>query len=288
MKPLTLVSLIRPYQWYKNLLIFVPLIFSLRLFEWKSWPPAFSAFVSACLVSSAGYIINDVHDLEKDKIHPTKRFRPLPSGEISVRIALLVFVAMAFVGFLLAYLVNFELFSMMAILFACSLLYTFLLKNYVVVDVLAISINYVIRTIAGAYAIAVHISPWLIIGIFFLALLLALGKRVGELAELRELAVTHRSTLNEYDMAWMNQWQSIASALVILTYALYCVEVHGLKLLPTVPIAVYGVMRYSLVTKRRPDMASHPHRTVLMDRPLLASLAVYVTTTLVLLYLSCV
>ncbi|MEM2848752.1 MAG: UbiA prenyltransferase family protein, partial [Candidatus Bathyarchaeia archaeon] len=178
------IKMIRPYQWYKNLLVIVPAVFSLSLFKPSIWLILLVTFTSACLVSGANYIINDIKDLEKDKKHPSKRFRPLPSNLISVREATILSILTAFVGFIIAYYVNLNVLLLMILLFLNTQLYSFLLKNYALIDVVDVSLNYVIRAVAGAYAISVPATPWLMVGVFSLALLLSFGKRVGELLEL--------------------------------------------------------------------------------------------------------
>jgi len=283
-KTVALIRLIRPQQWYKNLLVFIPAVYALSLFEYRLWPTMLLSFISACLVSGANYILNDIHDLERDKRHPSKRFRPLPSGLVSPMEALAFCFFVLSAGFLSAYLVNQGFFLTITTFFLVTQLYTFVLKRYPFVDIVTISFNYVIRAVAGAYAIEVPASPWLIVGIFFLALLLSTGKRAGELMELKEEAMEHREVLRFYTEEWVSQGLTMASTLVILTYAIYCIEVHGSRLLPTLPLAVYLIMRYNHLVRSSPDMASNPHR-LFSDKGFFSSFALWLILTVLLLYL---
>jgi len=252
------IKLIRPHHWYKNLLVIVPAIFSLSLFRLEIWPILLASFTSACLISGANYIINDIRDLEKDKRHPSKRLRPLPSNLISVRGAAILSTLIALAGFFIAYYVNLNVLLMMILLFLNTQLYSFLLKNYVLIDITSVSLNYVIRAVVGAYAISVPVSPWLVIGIFSLALLLSLGKRVGELLELGDYAENYRTSLKYYGRMHAKYGLSATSILVIAIYTIYSLQVHGIKFILTIPFAVYLIVSYTSTIWRNTAVASNP------------------------------
>lgn len=277
------IRLIRPQQWYKNLLVLIPALYAHALFEYRLWPTMLLSFASACLVSGANYVLNDIHDLDRDRLHPSKRLRPLPSGLVSRTEALVFCLSVLSLGLISACSVNREFLSAMAAFFLATQLYTFLLKQYPFADVVTLSVNYVIRAVAGAYAIEVPVSPWLIAGVFFLALLLSIGKRAGELRELKDGAEKHRSVLRFYTEEWLSQGLTTASTLVILTYVIYCIEVHGIRLLPTLPLAVYLVMRYNYLVRSYADVASNPHR-LFRDRGFSVSSAAWFILTALLLY----
>jgi len=252
------IKLIRPHQWYKNLLIIVPAVFSLSLFRPDIWPILVSSFASACLVSGANYIINDIRDLERDKKHPGKRLRPLPSNLISVREAAILSILTAFAGFSIAYCVNLNVFLLMILLFLNTQLYSFLLKDYAPIDVASVSLNYVIRAVTGAYAISVPVSPWLVVGIFSLALLLSFGKRVGEIIELGDDAEAYRTALKYYRKMHTRYGLLAASILVIAVYTIYSLQVHGVKFILTIPFAAYLVVFYTNIVWRNTAVASNP------------------------------
>ncbi|MEM1558409.1 MAG: UbiA prenyltransferase family protein, partial [Thermoproteota archaeon] len=219
------ITLTRPNQWYKNLLIIVPAVFSQSMFKLDLWPSLIASFASACLTSGANYILNDIRDLERDKKHPIKRLRPLPSNLISIRTAAILSILTASTGFTIAYCVNLNVLICMIMLFLNTQIYSFTLKDYALLDVADVSLNYVIRAIAGAYAISVPISPWLIVGIFSLALLLSFGKRVGEILELGDNAETHRKALKYYKKIQIRRGLFIVSFLVIVVYTIYSINV---------------------------------------------------------------
>lgn len=252
------VKLIRPNHWYKNLLVILPAVFSLSLFKQYLWFNLLATFTSACLVSSSNYILNDIRDLERDRKHPVKRLRPLPSNLISVRCALLLSILMASTGFAIAYYVNLNVLSFMILLFLNTQLYSFILKDYAFIDVATVSLNYVIRAVAGAYAISVPASPWLIIGIFSLALMLSFGKRVGELLELGDKAETHRKVLRYYGKIQTRLGLLMASLLVIVVYTIYSLHVHGVKFAPTLPLAIYLVLFYNDIVWKDTVVTNNP------------------------------
>lgn len=252
------IKMLRPHQWYKNLLVIVPAFFSLSLFKLNLWPTLLATFTSACLVSGANYIINDIRDLERDKKHPSKRFRPLPSNLISVREAAILSILTTFAGFITAYYVNLNVLLLMILLFLNTQLYSFLLKNYAFIDVVDVSLNYVIRAAAGAYAISVPASSWLVVGIFSLALLLSFGKRVGELLELGDGAENHRTALKYYRRAQTRRGMLAASLLVVAVYIVYSLHIHGVKFILTIPLAIYLVAFYTNTVWKNVSVASNP------------------------------
>ncbi|MEM2240170.1 MAG: UbiA family prenyltransferase [Candidatus Bathyarchaeia archaeon] len=252
------ITLTRPNQWYKNLLIIVPAVFSQSMFKLDLWPSLIASFASACLTSGANYILNDIRDLERDKKHPIKRLRPLPSNLISIRTAAILSILTASTGFTIAYCVNLNVLICMIMLFLNTQIYSFILKDYALLDVADVSLNYVIRAIAGAYAISVPISPWLIVGIFSLALLLSFGKRVGEILELGDNAETHRKALKYYKKIQIRRGLFIVSFLVIVVYTIYSINVHGIGFALTIPLITYLVAFYTNTVWRNTAVANNP------------------------------
>jgi 4-hydroxybenzoate polyprenyltransferase len=278
------IKLIRPHQWYKNLLVIVPAIFSLSLFRVEIWPTLLASFTSACLVSGANYIINDIRDLEKDRRHPSKRLRPLPSNLITVREAAILSILIALAGFFIAYYVNLNVLLMMILLFLNTQLYSFLLKDYALIDIASVSLNYVIRAVAGAYAISVPASPWLVVGVFSLALLLSFGKRVGELLELGDDAENYRTSLKYYRRIYAKYGLSTTSILVIAVYTIYSLQVHGVKFILTIPFAAYLVASYTNIIWRNTAVANNPSILFKYWRFTLV-FAIWIILVLALLYL---
>jgi len=275
-----LLKLMRIEQWYKNLLIVVPAVFSLKLTDISIYLPLLMGFLSLSLASSAGYVFNDIRDLERDRLHPRKRYRPLASGQVSVKEAGLLMFMLIAASLGLAIPLGTCFTAYIVALTLVAFLYSLYLKKVAVVDVTAIAVNYLIRAVSGAVLIRVEVSPWLIAGIFFLALFLILSKRK---AELKVAGSTSREVLKVYGEKWLDQALNMSAALVMMTYAIYCTEVPlGHKLVPTVPLMAFFLLRYTLALKL--GKGEHPHEVVLGDKlTLLAALAL-ISSVLLLVY----
>ncbi len=188
---------LRPQQWLKNLFIFAPLIFSENVFDRSMLLQTLLAFGVFCLLSGALYILNDLRDLEEDKLHPIKSKRPLASGELKKRQAIAAFVILSFISLILAELVNMDFLWVCLVYFVLQVAYSLALKHVVILDVFIVASGFFLRVIAGAVAIKVYISPWLLICTTLLALFLALGKRRHEIILLDDEAISHRRILKE-------------------------------------------------------------------------------------------
>jgi 4-hydroxybenzoate polyprenyltransferase len=282
-----LVSL-RPRQWVKNLFVFAGVVFSQNLFTPLVWP-ALGAFVIFCGLSGAVYLINDVADMDKDRRHPVKRLRPiasgaLPRGAAAVLGALLVVASLA-AAFALA-----RPFGLVAAAYAVLLIaYSFWLKSLVIVDVLTVAIGFVLRAVAGAEAVDVEISGWLVICTVLIALFLALGKRRHEYLSLEDDAAAHRPILAEYSEGFLDQMIAVVTSSTAMAYALYTmwpetVSKFHTRLLPlTFPFVLYGIFRY-LYLLYHLDLGGSPSDLLLSDRALLLNTLLWVATLLAIIY----
>lgn len=246
-----LITSMRPQQWYKNLILFVSIIFSLNILNVEMWSTIIFAFILFCMLSGSEYLINDIIDLESDRKHPVKCKRPLASGKLKITTAL-VFVALLIVGVMAgSYLINipFLIISMSYLLLI--LFYSLILKHLIIVDLLVISIGFVMRAVAGGIAINVRISPWLIVCTFLLALFLALGKRRHELNLLGNNAGDHRKNLAEYSNEMLDQMLSITTGSLIISYSLYTFFVENYFMMLTIPVIIYGLFRYLFLVHSR-------------------------------------
>jgi len=235
----------RPKQWYKNIILFVGIVFSANILNASMVAKVIPAFIFFCMLSAGEYLINDMLDKERDRKHPVKCKRPIASGELKVSHALLfasLLIVLALLGAYLAINIKFLLISAAYILLV--LLYSLILKRLVIVDLLAISVGFVIRAAAGCLAIEVLISPWLIICVFLLALFLALGKRRRELALLGEKATMHRKILEGYSTVLLDHMIGISLGALITSYCLYTFLTENSYMMLTIPVAVYGLFRY--------------------------------------------
>ena len=286
---LSLVLSLRPAQWTKNLFIFAALMFGERLLDIRSVLLATAAFAIFCVLSGVVYLVNDVLDRDADRRHPIKMRRPIASGELPVRVAVIAAMVLGGAALAAAFFLN-GLFGILAASYVGLLmLYSLALKHVVIIDVLIISIGFVLRTAAGAVAIAVAISPWLYIMMILLALFLALTKRRHELVLLADGATGHRRILEEYSPYLLDQMISVVTASTIVGYAFYTVspdtvakfETDMLGL--TLPFPLYGIFRYLYLVHQKEGGGS-PAEMLLNDRPLLICVALWVVAVAIIIY----
>jgi 4-hydroxybenzoate polyprenyltransferase len=279
------VSAFRPQQWTKNLLLFAGIVFAAKLGDGARWAEAAAAFAVYCAASSAAYLVNDVLDREADRAHPLKQRRPVARGELSVRTALVLAAALAVVAVALALLLGYRSVVLLG-LFAClQAAYTTRLKHVFLADVLAIAALFVIRAAAGAVAVDVRISPWLLGCTALLALFLALGKRRGELVLVESRATPGRRVLSLYSLAVLDRLLTIVATTTVAVYAAYTVSAHDSPALPaTIPFVAFGVFRYIHLLRRR-GLGEEPDLVLVSDRPILVAVALWVTICAVVLAL---
>ena len=279
---------LRPRQWAKNLFVFAGLIFSQSLFSPLVWP-ALAAFVIFCALSGAVYVFNDLADLEKDRLHPAKRNRPIARGALPVPAAAALGVGLL-AGSLIAAAFLPLGFGLTAAAYAALLIaYSIWLKHIVIVDVLTVAVGFVLRAVAGAEAIAVEISGWLVICTILIALFLALGKRRHEYRTLRGEAAAHRPILAEYSESFLDQMVAVVTASTVTAYALYTmspetVAKFNTRLLPvTLPFVLYGIFRYLYLLYRR-ELGGNPSDLLLNDRALLVNTGLWMLSLLINIY----
>ncbi len=243
------IKLLRPYQWYKNLLVFLPIVFGSQLFNLGALGLTVLGFIALCLVSSANYIINDIVDRKRDAHHPLNN-KPIAKGIIPVELAGIIAALLFIVGIWISFTINDIFLLFVLILFVLGQLYNLAIKHEPILDVLVISTNFVLRAAAGAFVIIAHgspyiwVSPWLIICTFLLALFLAVGKRTSELIHLENAATKFRGSLHSYGPHMTNALMMIATSTLIMGYALYSfLSVHQFLML-TLPFALYVILRY--------------------------------------------
>ena len=242
-----LLITMRPHQWYKNLVLFVSIIFSLNIRNLQMWSIAILAFFVFCLISGGEYIINDIIDREKDRNHPKKQKRPIASGMLKLNHALLFAIILIIGGLIASYFINIQFMILSISYILLILLYSLILKHIIIVDMLVISIGFVIRAIAGGVAINVFVSPWLIVCTFLVALFLAIAKRRHEVVLLGDEGKNHRKILSEYSTMVLDQMMSIATAALIISYSMYTFLSNNYYMMLTIPFAIYGIFRYLLL-----------------------------------------
>jgi 4-hydroxybenzoate polyprenyltransferase len=276
----------RPRQWSKNLLVFAGLVFAAKLGDPLRWLEACVCFVAYCAISSAAYLANDVRDRHDDRLHPVKRSRPIARGELSARTALIIASALAVAAPLLVAPLGFGSVLLVVAFAALQAGYTLRLKHVVLLDVLTISALFVIRAAAGAEAVDVRISPWLLLCTALLALFLALAKRRGELVLVGAGGTPGRPVLDGYSLELVDQLTGIVASGTVIAYAIYTVTAgHSRALLATVPFVIFGVFRYLLLMHRY-DIGEEPEQVLLKDVPILLAVAGWIVTAAAILALT--
>lgn len=280
----------RPKEWTKNLLVFSGLVFSRSLFEHNHLLISVGGFVAFCLISSGIYIFNDICDLEKDKLHPTKQKRPIASGILNLNIARFVMVLLFLGGTILALYLSFPFAVAIGIYLCLNLTYSLGLKNAVILDVLIISSGFVIRAIAGALVLQVEVSAWLVLCTSMVALLVGFGKRRHELVLLEENAGSHRASLNDYSLEFIDSMMTICAGAAVVCYALYTMSDDTISrfqtrnLLVTLPFVIYGVFRYLFLIHKR-KLGGDPVQLLFRDKPTLLNLLLWIITVCLVIYL---
>lgn len=285
MRARALLAAMRPRQWPKNLLVFAGILFAAQYDEPEKWAAAVAAFAAYCAASSAAYIVNDVRDADEDRLHPLKRNRPVASGAIAPDRALRTAALLAFVAVAVTASFGWASVAYVAGFLALQAAYSYRLKNVILIDVMTIAVLFVIRAAAGAEAVNVRISPWLIVCTALLALFLALAKRRGELVSAAGNG-GGRAVLAGYSFPLVDQLVSIVAACTIVAYSLYTFEAReGSAMMVTIPFVFFGLFRY-LMLMHREELGEEPESVLLSDVPILVTIGLWALTSAVILGLT--
>ena len=286
---LNLFISLRPEQWTKNLFVFAALVFAERLSDTHAVVTAGAAFLVFCALSATVYLINDVLDREQDRRHPLKARRPIASGAFSPTFALAAAAVLGAAAMIAAFALGLPFFQLAAAYVVLLIAYSAFLKHLVIIDVLTIAAGFTLRAAAGAAAIAVPISHWLLVCTTLLALFIALSKRRHELTLLTEQAIDHRPILGDYTPYLLDQMISVVTASTLIAYAFYTISPEttakfGTDLLSlTIPFPLYGIFRYLYLVHRR-DKGGSPAELVVNDRPLLVCVALWAFSVVAVIY----
>jgi len=284
-----LVKTMRPKQWSKNLVVFAPLLFDVKLFVMPLFLRTLLAFALFCLISSTVYLINDLTDIEKDRLHPKKRTRPLASGELSPAMAIGAAVLFVLVSLPLALWLDggfsFILFGYLLL----NIAYSLYLKNLVIIDVLVIAAGFVLRAAGGVVVIDVErFSPWLYLCLTLGALFIGFGKRRHELLLLEDGAGSHRAILAEYTVPFLDQLIGLVTSTMVVAYSLYTFSAPNLPanhtMMLTIPLVLYGLFRYLYLIHVKKEGGA-PDELVFKDRPLFLTGILWVLAVVAVLYL---
>ncbi|NOY88488.1 MAG: decaprenyl-phosphate phosphoribosyltransferase [FCB group bacterium] len=279
----------RPSQWLKNGIVLAALIFAGAVMQLDKVITAIWAMAIFCLLSSVIYYFNDLIDCEIDKRHPIKKKRPLASGAVSKKTAILVMLLLLVIALYLSWLVNFNFFLISVVFVVFNFLYTIWLKQIVIIDVMSIAISFIIRAYAGALAIDVPASKWLLINTLLLALFLGFGKRRYELIFLEQDASMHRKILDKYSPYLLDQLIGVVTPAVVVIYMLYTFspevsnKLGTQNLFLTIPFVIYGIFRY-LYLIHKEEQGGSPTEVLINDKPILITVILWIITVIIILY----
>ncbi len=282
----------RPKQWTKNAIIFAGIVFDGQLFNPNAFARVFASFLLLCLLTGAVYIINDLVDIERDRAHPTKRNRPLPSGKLPIPLAIGAAIGLPILVLIGAVALRWQFAVVLLSYLILQLLYSFWLKHVVIMDVLALTAGFVLRVAAGVVVIQVAaFSPWLYTCTALLSLFLAVGKRRQELLLLSEKSGSVRVTLEQYNLPLLDDMLRMVMTGTVIAYLLYSIEAPSILLagtnlaLLTVPFVLYGMFRYLYLIHVKGE-GSAPDEVLLKDRPLQIAILLWGLTFVLILYIA--
>jgi 4-hydroxybenzoate polyprenyltransferase len=291
------IRLMRPAQWYKNLLVFLAIVFyqTPQVYPWVETPPILDitklytyhlplivGFFAFCAVSSATYIINDIHDLEADAAHPEKKYRPLASGAVKRTRALYFAAVLLLSGLALSFALYWLFFLMIILYIIQAQLYNSYLRKRAIIDVVTIAMGFVIRAISGAVLLRIPFTSWLVIGVFFFALVLGFGKRKNELQFLGENAAVHKPVFKKYTDTILDHGISMSATWFVFFYTLYCYNnfasnMDHQPIMLTVPIMAGLILRYVYLIHIGSPVGRKPHLAI-KDKGILAGGILFLVT----------
>jgi len=284
-----IIKTMRPRQWPKNFFVLAGLIFDGQLSNFTSLSVTLLAFALFCLASSLVYIINDLTDIKSDQLHPQKRKRPLASGQLSQKTAIIAALILIIITFPIAFSLNVNFGLIITGYFLLMLAYSFWLKDIPIIDVMIIAAGFVLRVAAGVVVIVTtEFSPWLFVATTFLALFIALGKRRAEIDLLEGAADSHRQVLKGYSLELLDQLLTIVMASTLMTYCLYTfsspITPGNHVMMLTIPFVIYGLFRY-LYLIRMEHIGGAPEEIVLTDLPMQIAVGLWGLTIVIILYI---
>lgn len=285
-----LLILMRPHQYIKNIFILLPLFFALKITNFHLLTLALLAFVAFSLIASGVYILNDYLDIEEDKLHPKKRLRPLASGEISKKQAIVAMLLLFFIGFTTLLTISLNLFLITLFYLVLNILYSFYLKHVAIIDVVIIATGFVLRLFVGAIATNIALSQWIVVMTFLLALFMALAKRRDDVLIYMNTGKKMRKVIDGYNIHFLDIAMAIMGAVVIVAYIIYTTlddvtnKFHSNYLYLTALFVVVGILRYLQIAFVHLDSGS-PTKIVLKDRFMQITILGWLITFLWILYI---
>lgn len=278
-----IIKLLRPKQWIKNFFVFGPIIFSNNLLNFNLLIRNVITFISFCLISSNIYILNDIVDKERDKKHPFKCNRPIASGKISLLKAFIIGIVLCLISLILAISLNKYIAIIICLYVLNNIAYSFKIKNIFLIDILSISLGFILRVLAGGISITVQISKWIILCTLFLSLFLGFGKRRNEIIVLGKNASSHRQNLSQYTEKLLDQFINISLTCTIMSYSIYCIlGAYSDNFILTIIFIIFGILRYYYLMYSK-GAGGNPAEIVLKDKQLFNCILLWGCTCIVIL-----
>lgn len=276
-----IITMLRPGSWIKNLFILVPLFFAKDIFALDKLFPACIAFVTFSMVASCVYILNDIADRGHDRQHPKKMYRPIASGKISIQLALIIFSILICTAFIIGFIFIPQIIPLLAVYFFLNIAYSYYLKNIAIVDILIISLFYLIRLLVGGLATGEIISSWLILCTIFISLFFIIGKRNAEFNQ-----ETSRKVLSGYTSEFLHGFLFVTAALSIISYSLYIVLVLNSNLaIYSIFFVILGIMRYCYIVLTT-HKSEYPEQVIISDKVILISGICWTILMFIIFYLT--
>lgn len=278
-------QLMRPKQWIKNFFVFAAIIFSGNFFNTKVLYLNLITFALFCVTSSSIYILNDIVDIDKDRCHPEKKKRPLPSGRVSIGTAIILDVILFLTVIFFSYrMLNVKILAILGVYMIVNVFYSFKLKNVVIIDVMIITFGFVLRVESGSVATGVLVSPWLFLCTILLALFLALNKRRSEIVTLKDKSGSHRKILDEYSIEMIDKMLIIVTPSILMAYCLYTFSsVQSKTMIFTIPFVLYGIFRYEYLIEKK-NVGGKPEDVFGKDIPFLINIILWIMSVLGIIY----
>ncbi len=287
---LNLIRLARPSHWIKNFVVFLPVIFGMRIGDVSAWSRVVPAALAFCFASAFAYIVNDIKDIERDRAHPWKKNRPLAVGRMTVKTAIAEAAVLLLFAVVISGLLSLQMLFVTILYIVLQLAYSFILKQKVLIDVICIAIGFVLRAVAGAVAIGVEISPWLFICMFTMCLFMGFCKRCNESVTIGDLdqAHNHRLTLIEYTPQLLTHLITLSAGIAVVSFLFYSLSASTIEkfgtdyFIYTLPVIVYAVFRFAMLSMK--GVYAGPMELILKDSPFQATMVLWVLSACVIIY----
>lgn len=281
-----IIKLLRPKQWIKNSFVLAAIIFSGNFSKAGVFARNIAVMFMFCIASSCVYILNDIIDVEKDRCHPKKKFRPIASGDVSVTLAVILGISLMVIVIIGTYKINPIALVIIVAYLILNILYSFKLKHIIIIDVMVITLGFVLRIECGSVVTGVSLSPWLILCTILLSLFLALNKRKSEIIELDSKSASHRKILEEYSVDLIDRMLNLVTPSILISYCLYTFSsVQSRSMMLTIPFIIYGIFRYEyLMTKN--NAGGKPEDIFFKDKPFLINIVLWGLSILSIIYLT--